>query len=122
MAHTAWDRAAAAWLQPWHILDLVAWACVVAWAFLDLLTTAAALSTGSAAEGNAVGAHAWDAGGAVALLQLKVAALLAVTILWALAPRPWRPWVRAGTVAGGGVTLLAAAHNAWLLLAVLRAG
>jgi hypothetical protein len=109
----------AAWLaRPWPAFDLVLWACVVAVAGMDIITTVVGLRLGLASEGNGVGAAAWHAQEAMGLLQLKVGALLAIVVAWALVPWKWRGYVRAGTMAGGTLTSAAVAHNAWLLLAI----
>lgn len=114
-----WHRAAADWLsRTWPAFDLVLWACVVAIAGMDILTTTVGLQAGLADEGNRVGAAAYDWGGPMGLLQLKLLALFAIIVLWVVVPWRWRSYVRAGTMAGGTVTFAATAHNALLLLRV----
>ena len=114
-----WRTVANTWQsRPWRALDLVIWTCVVAWALMDIVTTVVGLASGAANEGNHVGAAAYGAGGAIGLLQLKLLVLLGITAVWIAVPWQWRPYVRAGTVAGGSLTFAAAAHNAWILLLV----
>jgi len=104
--------------RPWRAVDLVVWTCVVAWALLDIVTTTVGLASGAAAEGNRLGAAAYDSGGAIGLLVVKSAVLFGIMLVWVAVPWQWRRYVRAGTLAGGTVTLAAVAHNTWLLLSI----
>lgn len=100
----------------WAWADLTLWGCVVAWALMDIVTTAVGLHSGLAEEANVIGAQIYDAGGALAMLQVKLAVLFGILAIWAIVPMRLRPYVRGGTLAGGLLTLAAAAHNALLLL------
>lgn len=104
--------------RPWRAADLVVWTCVAAWAFLDIVTTTVGLASGAAAEGNRLGAAAYDSAGPVGLLGVKLAVLLAIAVVWVAVPWQWRRYVRAGTLAGGTLTLAAVAHNTWLLMSL----